>query len=318
MALSDLKVFSEYAYSSFTETLDYNINLFNQATRGGLILQETAHQGDFSELAIWAKISGLVKRRNAYGAGAVAEKVLQQILDTSVKVAAGTPPVRIDPGMMLWIQRSPEEAGATVGIQMAKDSLADMLGTAILAFRTAHENVATNFHDAGAVNASLAVLNTGRAKLGDAAGEMVCWIMHSKPMFDIFGAALTNANQLFEFGTVRVVHDGFGNPFIVTDSPNLVVAGAPNTYRALGLKPAAVVIGRNNDFLANVETSNGDENIKRTYQAEWSYNVGVQGFAWDKTAGGKSPNDAALGAAANWDKYVTSFKDLGGIVVKSQ
>src|SRR5512133_3720299 len=104
MALSDLQVFSEYSYSTYTEMLDYNVALFNTATRGGLILQPSAHQGDYSEQAIWAKLSGLVRRRNAYGTGTVSELVLSQILDRSVKVAAGTPPVRIDPGMMKWIQ----------------------------------------------------------------------------------------------------------------------------------------------------------------------------------------------------------------------
>jgi hypothetical protein len=315
MALSDLQVFNEYTYSTFTEMLDYNVNLFNQATNGGLILQSSAHQGDYSDTAIWAKISGLVRRRNAYGTGAVTEKVLTQLLDTSVKVAAGIAPVRIDPGMMKWIKKSPEEAGAVVGQQMAKDALADMLDASIRCFRAAHEAQATNFYDAGSTNASLTVLNTGRAKLGDRGGDIACWVLHSKMMFDIYGAALSNSNILFSFGTVKVTHDGFGNPFVVSDSPLLTVAGP--TYRALGLLAGAVVVGQNDDFTDNIITTNGDENIKRTYQAEWSYNVGVRGFQWDKTNGGHSPNDTALGTATNWDKYATSYKDLGGVVVKT-
>ena len=123
MALSDLAVFSEYAYSTMTEMQDQQIGLFNAATRGGLVLQSGNHQGDYSDEAMWAKISGLVRRRNAYGSGTVAEKVLEHLTETSVKVAAGTPPVRIDPGMMKWIQRSPEEAGVVVGKQMAEDSM---------------------------------------------------------------------------------------------------------------------------------------------------------------------------------------------------
>src|SRR5574340_1562186 len=106
MALSDLKVFNEYAYSTFVEMLDYNVNLFNEATRGGLVLTGGASQGDYTDTAMWALISGIVRRRNAYGSGPVAEKTLTQIQETSVKVAAGTAPVRIDPSMMRWIQRT--------------------------------------------------------------------------------------------------------------------------------------------------------------------------------------------------------------------
>jgi hypothetical protein len=318
MALSDLQVFSEYAYSTFTEMLTYNIGLFNAATRGAVVLQAGAHQGDYSDTAIWAKISGLVRRRDAYGSGAVSEKVLTQLLDTSVKVAAGIAPVRLDPSMMKWIQRSPEEAGAVVGKQMAMDSMADMLGTALTSSIAALTAQAANLHDGTAAIASLGVLNTARAKLGDRAEGIACWIMHSKVVFDIYGAALTNANVLFSFGNLRVTHDGFGNPFVVSDAPALSYVSTGTKYHTLGLVPGAVVVDQNNDFVDNIQTINGAENIKRTYQAEWSYNVGVKGFQWDKTNGGKSPSDAALATSTNWDKYATSFKDLCGVMLNSQ
>lgn len=319
MALSDLAVFSEYAYSTMTEMQDQQIGLFNAATRGGLVLQSGNHQGDYSDEAMWAKISGLVRRRNAYGSGTVAEKVLEHLTETSVKVAAGTPPVRIDPGMMKWIQRSPEEAGVVVGKQMAEDSIADMLNTAVLVYAAAIGQVANVVYDHSATGAmSLIALNKGAAKFGDRAGAIVAWVMHSKSAFDIYGEALTNATRLFVFGNVRVIEDGFGRPLVVTDSPNLITAGTPDTYAALGLTPGAVLVSQNGDFTDNVETKNGDENIIRTYQAEWSYNVGIQGFAWDKTNGGKSPTNAALGTATNWDRYATSDKDLAGVLVKAQ
>jgi hypothetical protein len=323
MALSDLAVFSEYAYSTMTEMQDQQIGLFNAATRGGLVLQSGNHQGDYSDEAMWAKISGLVRRRNAYGSGAVAEKVLEHLTETSVKVAAGTPPVRIDPGMMKWIQRSPEEAGVVVGRQMAEDSIADMLNTAIMCYTAAVGQVANVVYDHSSTGPmSLIALNKGAAKFGDRASALVAWVMHSKSAFDIYGEALTNANRLFVFGNVRVIEDGFGRPLVVTDSPNLILpdAGGPGVdhYLALGLTPGAVVVSQNGDFTDNVETKNGDENIIRTYQAEWSYNVSVQGFAWDKTNGGKSPTNSALGTATNWDRYATSDKDLAGVLVKAQ
>lgn len=320
MALSDLAVFSEYAYSTMTEMQDQQIGLFNAATRGGLVLQSGNHQGDYSDEAMWAKISGLVRRRNAYGSGAVAEKVLEHLTDTSVKVAAGTPPVRIDPGMMKWIQRSPEEAGVVVGKQMAEDSIADMLNIAVLVYAAAISQVANVVYDHSSTGTmSLIALNKGAAKFGDRAGAIVAWVMHSKSAFDIYGEALTNATRLFVFGNVRVIEDGFGRPLVVTDSPNLInTTPTPDVYMALGLTPGAVLVSQNGDFTDNVETKNGDENIIRTYQAEWSYNVGIQGFAWDKTNGGKSPANAALGTATNWDRYATSDKDLAGVLVKAQ
>ena len=323
MALSDLEVFSEYAYSAMTEVLDQQIQVFNGASQGAIVLRAAANQGDYSDTAFWKKISGLVRRRNAYGSGAVGEKVLEHLLDTSVKVAAGTPPVRIDPGMMKWIQRSPEEAGATVGQQLAGDALADMLNSACLVGRVALGSVVAVTTDisggsGGAELTSLGSLNTATSKFGDRAQEIRAWLMHSKPLFNLYGQALTNSNQLFVFGNVQVRQDGFGRVFVITDSPNLVVAGSPTTYHTLGLTAGAIVVEQNNDFTDNIDTKNGDENIQRTFQAEWSYNVGIQGFAWDKATGGPSPNDGAIGSAGNWDRYATSHKDLAGVAHISQ
>ncbi len=69
MALSQLQVFQEEVQTTMTEVQDQAIDKFNGAVNGGIILTSKAHEGDFSSTAIWAKIAGLVKRRNPYGTG---------------------------------------------------------------------------------------------------------------------------------------------------------------------------------------------------------------------------------------------------------
>lgn len=318
MALSDLQVFSDYVYEASTETLDQQVALFNEATNGGIMLRSGSNVGDFDDSAHWKKISGLVRRRNAYGSGAVTAKTMEHLLDTSVKVAAGTPPVNIDPGMLRWIQRSPEEAGVVIGQQMAGDTLADMLNTALSVYCAAIGGVAEVVHDGTAGTASLSVLNSGAAKFGDRSQDIAAWVMHSKNLHDIYGTALANSERLFQFGNVQVIQDGFGRPLIMTDSSELTYVATGTKYHICGLTGGALLVDQNGDFDSNIETSNGDENILRTYQAEWSYNVGIKGFAWDKANGGASPNDTALGTASNWDRYATSHKDLAGVLVNVQ
>lgn len=321
MALSDLAVYSEYAYASMTEVLRQRIDLFNAATGGAITLRSAAHQGDFSDVAFFAKISGLVRRRNSYGSGSVAEKKLAHLVDTMVKVAAGTPPVRLDPGQFKWIQQNPEVAGAALGQQLAVDTMADMLNVGLGASYAALSAQSAVVYDATGNTSpedtlSFNNLNNGQAKFGDQSSTISAWVMHSKPMFDLYGKNLANSERLFNYGNINVMRDPFGKLLVMTDSQNLVITGTPNNYAVLGLVPGAVIIDQNNDYTANEEAKNGDENIIRTFQAEWSYNVGVRGFAWDKTNGGKSPNDAALLTTTNWDKYATSHKDLAGVVVK--
>lgn len=436
MALSDLAVFSEFVYTAQTEVLRQQIDLFNAASRGAIVLRPAQHVGDYSDTTMWAKISGLVRRRNAYGSGAVTPKNLAMLVDTMVKVAAGTPPINIPPGQFLWIQKNPEEGGAVIGQQLAVDTLADMLNTGIMAGVAALSGVAANVTDgsvaasgvltalatplntetvtiggkaytfqtvltnvdgnvligasaatalanlSAAINlgagsgtlyaaattlhptvsgnggsplvvtsktkgvggngiattetltqgswgtATLAggkeigvadqqIFNAGQSLFGDHYQDIVAWVMHSKPLFDIFGQALQNAAQLFTFGTVNVRQDAFGRVFVISDSPALVSATSPVRYSSLGLVPGAIELHQNNEFTDNISTINGDENILRNYQAEWTYELGIKGFAWDKSNGSKSPNDAALGVATNWDRFATSNKDLAGVLLNT-
>lgn len=320
MALSDLAVFSEYTYDAMTETIAQQIDLFNVASRNTIVLAAAAHQGDYSERAFYAKISGLVRRRDAYGSGSVASKKLAHLVDTMVKIAGGTPPVELDPGQFKWIQQNPEVAGAAMGQQLARDMLADMLNVGISSCYSALSGVSAVVYDAtGQTPDTLSPLhlNKGAQKFGDRSSDIAAWIVHSTPMHDFYSNGLANAAQLFAYGTVNVIADPFGRVFVVTDSPGLITAGVPNVYHNLGLVPEAIRIDQNGDFTDNYETKNGDENIQRTYQAEWSYQLGIKGFAWDKTNGGKSPNDAALATGTNWDKYATSNKDIAGVVVES-
>lgn len=321
MGISDLAIFNEYMYLSFTEVIAQEIQKFNAASRGCITLSPSAHQGDYSEKAFYKKISGLVKRRNVYGSGAVATKQLEHLVDTLVKVAAGTPPVNISKSQFTWIQRNPEEGGAVYGQQLAQDALADMLNTAILGTATALSNDSSINFDGTAGKLNPRALNSASRLFGDKSSAISIWLAHSSPVHDFYDGNMANVERLFTYGSVNVNADPFGRIFVVTDSPSLVTVDGGGAgidhFDTIGLVTDAVYVGQNNDFDSNTETVNGDENIARTIQSEWSYQLGVKGYAWDKTAGGPSPTDAAIATAGNWDRYSTSDKDLAGVVAKT-
>jgi hypothetical protein len=322
MALSDLAVFSEYVYMATTEVITQQTALFNENSNGTMLLRVAENAGDYSDRTFWGSTAGLVRRRNAYGTGSVAEKSLGMLVDTMVKIAAGTPPIRLDPSEMKWIQQDPATRGAALGQQLAKQTMADMVNTAVMIVTAALLGQSgTSVYDGSAVGDgkfTLAMYNEGQRLLGDTSDNVVAWLQHSHTIFDVYAANLTNAAHLFTFGNVAIRQDPFGRTIIMADLPALVnLTPTPDVYYTLGLVPGAVEIERNNDYVENTSTVNGTENITSTYQAEWSYNAGVKGFTWDKTNGGKSPTDSALGTSTNWDKIATSYKDLAGILIKS-
>ena len=325
MALSDLAVYSEYAYSTMTETLQQQVDLFNAATNGAILLRSAAHQGDFSDIAFFQKIDGLIRRRNAYADTAIAQKVLKQIVDTMVKIGTGTAEIRLDPGQFKWIQMNPEVAGAALGQQLAVDTMADMLNTALGATRAALIQTPEVVYDITGETSpgdevSFKAMTKATGKFGDAGSRIAAWVMHSKPLFDLYANALTNSERLFTYGDVIVSRDPFGKLMVMTDSPALVdtvTTPSDPIYTSLGLTQGAIIVDQNNDYTAAEDTQTGYENIRRTFQAEWSYELGVKGYSWDKSNGGKSPTNAALLTSTNWDKYSTSHKDLAGVLLKS-
>lgn len=318
MALSDLAVFNEQLFTLVTEILDQKVDLFNAATRGTIVLASKPFGGDFNDKSFFANVAGLVRRRNPYGSGAVTAKSLLTLIESMVKVAAGTPPLEMNPGQFNWIKQNPSIASAVYAKQLAPQIMADMLNVAIGSVKAALSGQSTNVLDVSGATSPADLMTysnqvSAAAKMGDRSSDLLVWIMHSKPWFDLIQGNLTNTAQLFTYGDLKVMADPLGRPYIVTDQPALKLAGSPDKYYSLALTDNAVAINTNDDYDQVVVEATGDENILRTMQAEWSYNVGVKGFTWDKTNGGHAPTNSALFTSTNWDKVASSARDLAGI-----
>ena len=317
--LDNLQVFQDEVYTSTTELVAQEVDKFNAASNGAIILTDAMNQGDFTKQAYYKALQ-MVRRRDPYDRTSTVSAVgLEHLLKVSAKIASGTFPVEIDRDTLAWIQRNPDEyaqiISAQLGPQMLQDMLDNAIASCIAAIRNADVAGARTIYDGSASTATLNTLVSTAALMGDRSQSLACWVMHSKVSTDIYGTALTNANRLFSFGTVNVMQDGFGRPFVITDSDDLVDSGSPGGYSTLGLVQSAVICERNNDFDANIETSNGKENITRTYQAQWSYNVGVKGYQWNTAV--KAPTDAELRTETNWTKIATSVKDTAGVLLVS-
>ena len=278
----DLQVFNKQTYAAMTETVAQDIEKFNEASQGAIQLINEPFGGDFNIEASFKAIAGIVRRRNAYGTGTVAAKRLEQMLDVAVKVAAGTPPIEYEKQQYSWILQNPELAALTIGEQLAKARLADMLNAGILGASSAISGNVNAVHGNGTDAASFRLLNKGAAKLGDRSSAIRAWIVHSTTMHNLFDNALANSENLFRYDGVNVVRDPFGRVFVVTDAPALVGDNTGTAfYNTLGLVEGAVVVNDNNDFNAELVPSTGGENIKYTYQAEWTFGAGVKGYAWN-------------------------------------
>ena len=161
------------------------------------------------------------------------------------------------------------------------------------------------------VGLSLNVLNNSHAKFGDQSQLLITDIMTGAAYHTLVDKALTNANQLFVAGNVMVV-DVLGKRYVISDIPALYGAGTPNKTKVLSVVANGIIVDNASDIISNIDTSNGNTRIQTTWQADYSFGLKLKGYSWDVANGGKSPLDAELFTAANWDKAVAENKHTLG------
>lgn len=326
----DLEVFNRQLYTTRTETYDQAVNRFNENSGGTIVLSpSSANVGDFSMEASFRLISGLVSRRDVKnGSTAVNSQRLTHLKNIAVKIAAKAGPVAYEPAQYQWLKQNSALAALVIGEQLGAGMLKDQLNSAIAALAGAIgnntalvKNITTESAAADKLPSLQALAKTS-ALFGDRSNSITAWIMHSAVFHNLQLNAIDNKNELFRFENVNIVRDTTGRIFVVTDSPALMATTgtgneAVTTYKTLGLVQGAALVETNDDFESLIQQQTGFENIQATFQAEWSFNLGLFGYAWDVANGGSAPNDTTLGTGANWVKTATSNKDTAGVMLVS-
>jgi len=312
MALGDFQVFNSSAYNAFINTLQQEVDLFNGATRNAIMLTSVAFMGDKNELAAFESIASLVGNRDPSATGANTEHALSELLKIDIKVGWGIPNISYTNASFDWTQRDPSEAGTLFGEEVAKGAMAYMLNSALTSYVAAVDGVNVTYDGTAAV-ASLESLNLGAGKFGDRQADIAAWVMHSKSVNDIYGQALANSNQLFTFGTIRVVEDGHGRPLIMTDSEALHFdnAGTENYYQC-GIVSGGVSVQEQGDYRNYTVTDIAPVNPRELLTATGSFGLGLKGYSFDASV--VQPDDADLALVTNWT-IVGGVKDSAGVRV---
>lgn len=314
MALGDFQVFKDFSYRAFENTFQQQVNLFNAATRNGLMLTTMGFVGDQKQKAAFENLASLVGNRDPGSTSAASEHALKELLQIDVKVGWELPNISYTNTSFDWTQRSPEEAGTLFGNAVAEGAMAYQLNSALAATVASMDGEADVEYDGSAATASLASLNLGAAKFGDRQSSIVTWVMHSKSMNDIYGTALANSERLFEFGTVQVMSDGFGRPLVMTDSSALTFNDGVDKYIQLGLVAGGAMIEAQGDTRIYTTTLLDQANAREVVKAEGSFGVGIKGYTFNPAV--TQPDDTAIALPANWSRVTDlGYKDSAGVKV---
>jgi hypothetical protein len=295
MSATDMVVFNTQLKQATVERLTQMSDAFNAASNGSIILSNAGNMGDFLEWSYFKNLGSAIRDVDIYGAnGTVSTTPVSQGQINTVKAHTAFGPILFQPKQFRLIQENPDEALRVISTSLAQAMLQDQLNKALFCGTAAIGEVA-ELNQAGAAITQVELNNT-HALFGDRSMELTTQVMTGAAYHQLIGNALENGNELFSEGTVTVV-DILGKRSIITDSPALVDG---TDQKVLCLTPNSLTVEPNGDFDSNVQTNNGKAIIERTYQSEWSDNLGVKGYAWDITV--KSPDTSALGTGANWTK----------------
>jgi len=318
---SDFVIYSDEFFAGFFEGIVTNTAAFNEASRGALRLVPGAHEGHYQKESFLKRIASFVTRRDITSVAAATDLAMTQGENVRVKINRKIGPIAQTLDAWRKIGRDPSTMSLILGQMVGQEVLEDYVRTAIKGVTAAiRANTAMVVADTGAI-ITHADLATGLSKFGDQAGKIVCWVMHSKPYFDLVKAQVTPATTIFEIGSLAVregITPLLGRPAIVVDAPDLTFVDTTTDYVTLGLTEDGVVVIESEirEIVSDVVT--GLENLVGRVQGEYAFTLGVKGFTWDVTNGGAGPTDAAIATGTNWDQVATDDKQTAGVGIHTQ
>lgn len=310
--MPQITVFDQQVATATTKVIEANLNLFNTATNGAILMGAADFLGDWLERTFWAA-QQLVRRRNAYGSGTLTPTELAQALERAIKIDGGTLPLKVTPALMDRLGKTPAEAAAVMGEQVALQIIEDYLAVGLGAFIASTPKALNyDFSNQGDGLPKIQKLIKATGQLGDAAGRVKCWVMSGVTYNDLLAEdVFKNGQQLFKFETVNVMEDGLGRRFVITDAVDAMdadQAAKKPRQRVLGLVPGAVTVSTS-PLKMYSQTVLGNENVYDLLQGEYHFNLALKGQSFVGKAGalGKgekasSPTNQTEFAAADADR----------------
>jgi len=313
-----IKIVPEVVQTLATEQIMQNTKAFAQGTGGAITPVTDYHKGDFLEEIFFKSLGGVQRRDPNSTADAVAET-----LSTGENVSVKLYYKKVVEYKLTDIKRygaNPDSVSVKIGQSVGDAITAFMLNKGILAAAAAIQ-AGNAVADTSDHTLAYKDLLAGLKLFGDRFNDIKSWVMNSTGFFGLMQSGMDSGVQDVASGVLYNATPATMNRKVyVTDSPSLDAGkdadGNPLIW-TLGLTPGAVVIRESEEREMVTDIVSGKENLIARVQVEGAITVSVKGYAY-KTTAGINPDDATLGAAANWAMSASDVKATAGIGIKSK
>ena len=326
--ITDMVVFNEQFYGAFIETIQDNVDVFNESSFNMLQLRTQFHVGLRKEEAFMSRSNGRFRRT----LGSVANHTPANLPSDSVKKVKLFDAVHYEQTLQSYKTQglSVDEIAFNAGVQSAGDiaeswrdtSLSSLQGAYSLAgLITGPDQLVQDVTAVGNGVLDSAGLIAGMPLFGDRTQKIRGYIMRSEVYWKLVGAqeASPTADGIADVVVMTGTPATLGKPVIVVDSPALIDAGAgpsgADVYLSYALVENAVTVEESEQPSSLFELVGGKENLIQRVQSEYAFTVGLKGI--DYAAATDNPSDAVLATDTSWAKKYDSKKDLPGIQYRS-
>jgi len=306
-----LKIDDELVKTAMTEVMMQNINDFNTMTGGAISLSTEYFMGDAIDTSMIAEIANLITDRDPTSDLAATVKTIDSVDDHNIAIYFTTGSVEFKKVDARRYGSSSDEFSRAIGTQIGVGFLNFVINKGITAAVGAMSSEATVIEGDGTGAITYTLLNNGLAKFGDNSANIICFVMNGATNHALIGDGLTNYKiDSVAGGIINSADVGTLNrPVFVTDAAGL---GMTTGVAVLGLTAAGIrIIERMAREIMSSETQ-GKANLGVAIQGEGEAALDIKGYTFD---GSNFPDDATLGAAANWTRTSTDIKSTAGVII---
>jgi hypothetical protein len=298
-----------------TETIEQNVDAFNEASKGTILLSSEALEGNFADESFIKGLtaSSLVSRRDQTSVAGLTAAKLEEDSTNSVKLSRRYGPVATTYDAWNRSNRDVDTFSLAFGKQLGVGIMQDMIDMLLLGGVTAIPKSIATIGDGLSVIDYANVVD-GLAAMGDKSGRVNCLVMHSNTYFSLVDKGLS-MNALDTVGGMTIREGGaysLGLPVLTTDSASLVLSAG--VYGVLGLTDGALRAIESDDMIMRAQDVLLQENLQRVIQGESSYNIGVKGCKFNSAV--INPDATAVGLADNWTYKLSDPKSGGGFLLQ--
>lgn len=310
--LDTFKIYDKEFQDGMEKALNRNLDVWNSATGGGLILTTESLKGQYEKKALIAAMSqSVIKVRDPKSVASIVFDTLDEIEFIGVKVNRYSA-IQKTADTFAKLAQDPNTSFSTAVGYLTGDLIAnDMIETAVSALMGATQAEATHVLGTGVADMTFSDINAAKFVYGDQYKNVTAILMHSDT-----AKAFTDVNiaeKMDNVGGVTIQNGtiaSLGLPIIISDIEALTMTAGKGV---LFLTVGAATLTNSESPRIYTDFDPTTENTMLRIKREWALNVSCKGYSYTK--GTVNPTNADLAAKASWTKVATDTKSLGAVIV---